>query len=388
MLGAGVAAAPPGRGRWLALAGTWTLAELRAVDLALRRRAARQPRHRPGRRPARAGAARRAAACCWCWSPCWSARPSPRPPVRALACRPPGSLALVAARGAAARWLAPQGHAVGTAEVALVQGGGEQGTRKTDTSVVEVFERHVDATDARRHRRSTSSCGPRTSSTPTARLRGRPVGRRGGRPGRGPRRADDRRHGGGRRPRRTSATRPCSSTPTARSSSATTRSTACRSASTCRSASLLEPLAGDALPDRDAAHRRASPPYLDVPGPVGRVADPDLVGDLLPRPHPGGRRGRRAARAQPDQRRLVHGHDRADPAGGVVPDAGHRDGPVGRPGRARPASPRSSTTTATSSSAASIGEQVVIQRPLELREGLTLYTRLGNLLGRVAGRSC
>ena len=28
MLGAGIAAAPPGRGRWLALAGTWTLAEL------------------------------------------------------------------------------------------------------------------------------------------------------------------------------------------------------------------------------------------------------------------------------------------------------------------------------------------------------------------------
>src|SRR3546814_11587898 len=28
MLGAGVAAAPPGRGRWLAIAGTWTVAEL------------------------------------------------------------------------------------------------------------------------------------------------------------------------------------------------------------------------------------------------------------------------------------------------------------------------------------------------------------------------
>jgi apolipoprotein N-acyltransferase len=28
MLGLGIAAAPPGRGRWLALAGTWTLAEL------------------------------------------------------------------------------------------------------------------------------------------------------------------------------------------------------------------------------------------------------------------------------------------------------------------------------------------------------------------------
>ena len=32
------------------------------------------------------------------------------------------------------------------AEVALVQGGGEQGTRKSDTGVVDVFERHVDAT--------------------------------------------------------------------------------------------------------------------------------------------------------------------------------------------------------------------------------------------------
>ena len=34
----------------------------------------------------------------------------------------------------------------GEAEVALVQGGGEQGTRKTDTGVIEVFDRHVVAT--------------------------------------------------------------------------------------------------------------------------------------------------------------------------------------------------------------------------------------------------
>ena len=46
-----------------------------------------------------------------------------------------------------ASMVAPAGHAVGTAEVALVQGGGEQGTRKTDESVIEVFERHVDATE-------------------------------------------------------------------------------------------------------------------------------------------------------------------------------------------------------------------------------------------------
>src|SRR5690606_25052123 len=42
-------------------------------------------------------------------------------------------------------WVAPRGHDVGTAEVALVQGGGPQGTRKSDTGVVRVFERHLDA---------------------------------------------------------------------------------------------------------------------------------------------------------------------------------------------------------------------------------------------------
>ena len=145
MLGAGIAAAPPGRGRWLALAGTWTLAEL------LR----------------------------WTW-------PFGGVPLANLAIgqvsgplapvlRVGGSLLLVlvavlagqavaAATRRAWRWAGgiaprrgrcwwdcrsrrPSGHAVGTAEVALVQGGGPQGTRKTDASVIEVFERHVEATD-------------------------------------------------------------------------------------------------------------------------------------------------------------------------------------------------------------------------------------------------
>ena len=38
--------------------------------------------------------------------------------------------------------------------------------------------------------------------------------------------------------------------------------------------SLLEPVAGDALPDRDAADRRAARPTSTCPDPVGRVATP------------------------------------------------------------------------------------------------------------------
>jgi apolipoprotein N-acyltransferase len=143
MLGAGIAAAPPGRGRWLALAGTWTLAEL------LR----------------------------WTWP--FGGVPlanlavgqvsGPLAPVLRIG----GSLLLVlvsvlagqaiaaSVRGAwrsaalsaavvlvVLGWamVAPSGHAVGTAEIALVQGGGQQGTRKTDTGIIDVFERHVAAT--------------------------------------------------------------------------------------------------------------------------------------------------------------------------------------------------------------------------------------------------
>ena len=145
MLGVGVAAAPPGRGRWLALAGTWTLAEL------LR----------------------------WTW-------PFGGVPLANLAIgqvagplaavlRVGGELLLVlvtvlvgqavaaavrrrvVAGVGARRARRPRARRVGDrarrvtrwarAEVALVQGGGQQGTRKTDTGVVEVFERHVDATE-------------------------------------------------------------------------------------------------------------------------------------------------------------------------------------------------------------------------------------------------
>jgi apolipoprotein N-acyltransferase len=42
--------------------------------------------------------------------------------------------------------VAPRGHSTGTLEVALVQGGGPQGTRASDTDERVVFERHLEAT--------------------------------------------------------------------------------------------------------------------------------------------------------------------------------------------------------------------------------------------------
>jgi apolipoprotein N-acyltransferase len=144
MLGLGIAAAPPGRGRWLALAGTWTLAELvrwswpfggvPLANLAIGQVAGPfAPVLRVGGAllllavtvlagSAVAAAARRA----------W---------------RPALGLAAAVAVVVGGSTVAPDGHPVGRAEVALVQGGGEQGTRKSDTGVVDVFERHVAATD-------------------------------------------------------------------------------------------------------------------------------------------------------------------------------------------------------------------------------------------------
>ena len=64
--------------------------------------------------------------------------------------------------------VAPDGDGTGeTIDVALVQGGGAQGTHAVDTDDREVFERHLAASEDVA-RRSTSCCGPRTSSTSTA----------------------------------------------------------------------------------------------------------------------------------------------------------------------------------------------------------------------------
>ena len=144
MLGAGIAAAPPGRGRWLALAGTWTLAELLRwtwpfggvplANLAIGQvDGPLAPVLRVGGSlllvlvavlagQAIAAAVRRA----WWWA---------------------GGIAVGVVVIVAVSMVAPSGHTVGSAEVALVQGGGKQGTRKTDTGVIDVFERHLEASE-------------------------------------------------------------------------------------------------------------------------------------------------------------------------------------------------------------------------------------------------
>lgn len=143
MIGVGVAAAPPGRGRWLALAGTWTVAELvrwswpfGGVPLASlpigQVAGPLAPVLRVGGPvlllavTVLAGGALAAAV--------------------ARAWRPAAGLLAAVVLAVALAGLAPSGRTVGAAEVALVQGGGEQGTRKSDTGVIAVFERHIAAT--------------------------------------------------------------------------------------------------------------------------------------------------------------------------------------------------------------------------------------------------
>lgn len=142
MLAAGIAAAPPGRGRWLALGGTWAVAELvrwswpfggvPLANLAIGQVAGPlAPVLRVGGpvllvliTVAAAQALSAAAQRAW---------------------RPAAGLAAGVVAVVAVSMVAPSGRDAGIAEVALVQGGGEQGTRKSDTGVVEVFERHVTA---------------------------------------------------------------------------------------------------------------------------------------------------------------------------------------------------------------------------------------------------
>lgn len=143
MLGAGIATAPPGRGRWLALVGTWTVAELvrwtwpfggvPLANLAIGQVAG------PLAPVLRVGGAVLLLAVTVLAGQALAAA------VR-RAWRAAGGLAAIVVVLVAGAMVAPDGHDVGSAEIAFVQGGGEQGTRKSDTGVVKVFERHVDAT--------------------------------------------------------------------------------------------------------------------------------------------------------------------------------------------------------------------------------------------------
>ena len=234
------------------------------------------------------------------------------------------------------RLLAPRGTGTGRSlDVAAVQGGGAQGTRALD-----VPTDGRDRTPPRGDPHDRTRPGPRRRAVAGERRRherlrverGAGGDRRRGGPAR--RAVRRRRHRG--RPRRKPAGSPTprsSSRPTATSRAATTRCGGCRSASTSRCAGLLEAIGApvdqvptDAVAGTEPGGHRAARRHAARRG--------HLVGGVLRRAGPRGRQGRRRGAAQPDQRRQLHRHDRADPAGGLEPAAGDRDGPLGRASRA------------------------------------------------------
>ena len=375
--GPGVAAAPPGRGRWLALAGTWTLAELLRwswpfggvplANLAIGQVAgplapvlrvggallllARHGAGRPG--GGRGGAPARGAPPAGCWSPVVA-----------------GAWSLVV--------IAPRGHdGRARPRSRWCRAAASRAPAQTDTGVVEVFERHVDATAlvraagrpgrvARgrdRHRRAASST-----------TRGRDVvgdlARELGAPmvvgtveDAGPEPLPQQR---GARRRRRQRRRPLRQGAPGALRRVRARSARCSSA-----------VAGDALPDRDARDRRAAgrrstcragsagwpcpsrgrsssptaPARAWRPAPVWCSTPPtasSFTGTIV--------QTQQVASSRMRAIETAAGWPRSPPPGfsAVVDDHG-----------------RVLERT-------SVSERRVIQREVQLREGLTIYTRLGN----------
>ena len=143
MLGAALALVPSGPARWPATVGAWTLAELLRwswpfggvplANLAVGQVAG------PLAAVARVGGALLVVAVTVLAGQALVAA------VR-RSWRPAGAMGLVVLVLVGVGAAAPRGHDVGSVTVALVQGGGPQGTRKEDTGVVVPFERHVAAT--------------------------------------------------------------------------------------------------------------------------------------------------------------------------------------------------------------------------------------------------
>ncbi len=377
MLGAGVAAAPPGRGRWLALAGTWTLAELVR----------------------------------WSWPfggvPLGSLAigqvAGPLAPVLRVggslllllvtvlvgqaaaalvrgAWRPALGLVALVVVAVAASTAAPHGHAVGTAEVALVQGGGKQGTSKSDTGVVEVFERHVEASglveppvDLVVWPEDVIDTDEDFASDPWADVVGNVAKDLDAPMVVGTVEGDGPEH--------------------------------FRNAAVLVDADgeiidrydkvhrvpfgeyvplrwLLSRLAGDALPRRDAAIGDG-PARLDVPGPVGRVAVPVSWEIFFPD---------RTREGVEDGGRLVLNPTNGSSFTGTIVQtqqvAASRMRAIETGRWVAQVAPTGFTAVIDEHGEvlerSRISEQTVIQRRLELREGLTIYTRLGNLAAVVA----
>lgn len=371
MLGAGIAAAPPGRGRWPALAGTWALAEL------LR----------------------------WTW-------PFGGVPLANLAVgqvagplwpvlRVGGALLLVlvtvlagqafAALGRGAwRWslalgavvllvvgastLAPAGHPVGTAEVALVQGGGPQGTRKTDAGVIEVFERHVEASalveppvDLVVWPEDVIDTEEAFADDPWARLVG-DIARSFGAP-----MVVGVVEGAGPDAFRNAAVLVDASGDVAQRYDKVHR---VPFGEYVPLRSLLEPIAGDALPDRDALIGDL-PGHLDVPGPVGRVAVPISWEVFFP--------DRTREGVEDGARLVLNPTNGASFTGTIVQTqqvASSRMRAIESGRWVAQVAPTGFSAVIDEGGRvlerSAVSERRVIQREVELREGLTIYTRLGH----------
>ncbi|MFL6206745.1 MAG: apolipoprotein N-acyltransferase [Acidimicrobiales bacterium] len=372
MLGAGIAAAPPGRGRWLALAGTWTLAELvrwtwpfggvPLANLAIGQVAGPlAPVLRVGGAlllvlvavlagQAVAAAARRA----WWWA---------------------GAIALgvvVIVAGSAA---APAGHAVGTVEVALVQGGGEQGTRKTDTGVIEVFERHLEASEGVEPPVDLVVWPEDVIDTndvpfvddPWADLVGALAQDLGA-----PLIVGTVEDAGPGRFRNSAVL-------VGESGAVVDRYDKVHRVPFGEYVpfrSLLEPIAGDALPDRDA-RIGSLPAQLDVPEPVGRVATP-ISWEIFfaDRTREGVENGARLVlnptNGSSFTGTIVQTQQIASSRMRAI-ESGRWVGQVAPTGFTAVIDDAGTVLERTS-----VGEQAVIQRQVELREGLTIYTRWGN----------
>jgi apolipoprotein N-acyltransferase len=374
MLATGIAAAPPGRGRWLALPGAWALAELVR----------------------------------WSWP--FGGVPlanlaigqvaGPLAPILRLG----GPLLLLVATVAAGMgvaalvrrvWVpgagllagvtvlvviasvAPSGHRVGHATVAAVQGGGPQGTRQTDASIQEVFDRHVDATDLVEDPVDLIVWPEDVIDTP------------------GPLKDDDwggvvgdlaREHDaamivGGVEDSGTDRFKNAAELfgPDGEYLARYDKVHRVPFGEYVPFRSLLSKVAGDALPERDALVGQA-PNQLDVPGPIGRVTTPVSWEIFFP--------DRTREGVQDGARLILNPTNGSSFTGTIVQtqqvassrmraiESGRWVVQVAPTGFSAIVDDHGKVLDRTA-----ISEAAVLRHDVELREGLTIYTRWGNLLG-------
>ncbi|MFP5255492.1 MAG: apolipoprotein N-acyltransferase [Acidimicrobiia bacterium] len=381
MLGAGVAAAPPGRGRWLALVGTWTVAELvrwswpfggvPLANLAIGQVAG------PLAPVLRVGGAVLLLAVTVALGQALAAglRRAWAPAVGLAA----GVAVLVAAAA-----LAPQGGSVDDVEVALVQGGGKQGTRKSETGVVEPFERHVEATEEVRAPVDLVVWPEDVIDTDGAFVDdpwfdvvasiadelGAPM-------------VVGTVEGAGAERFRNAAVL---IGPDGAVAGRYEKVHRVPFGEYVPLRGLLEPIAGDALPDRDAISGD-EPNLLDVPGPVGLVTSPisweiffadrtregvEAGARLVLNPTNGSSFTGTIVQTQ----QVASSRMRAIESGRWVVQ-------VAPTGFSAVIDERGRVVERTA-----ISERRVLQRPVELRDGLTLYTRWGNAPGLIVAALC